>query len=97
MIGAVSLPDLDAALPHAGSMGSRTTLRQVRFFGWLHGEPAHYLDPRVVASPDGRDVTRVLSGGYVKVPTGSGTNRKRNEIALVKCWSSSRKADSRLC
>lgn len=40
---------------------------RVRFFGWLHGEPAHYLDPRVVASPDGRDVTRVLSGGYVKV------------------------------
>jgi B9 domain-containing protein 1 len=40
---------------------------KVRLFGWFFGEPAHFLDPRTVAGADGRDVIRVLSGGYVKV------------------------------
>jgi B9 domain-containing protein 1 len=40
---------------------------KVRLLGWFFGEPAHFLDPRTVAGADGREVVRVLSGGYVKV------------------------------
>ncbi len=38
-----------------------------RFTGYLMGSKPHYVDPRVVASGEGRDVTRVTSMGYVTV------------------------------
>ena len=39
----------------------------VRFLGWLAGNPAQFVDPRVIAGSEGREVVRVQSGGKVKV------------------------------
>ncbi|CAD7937124.1 unnamed protein product [Amoebophrya sp. A25] len=39
----------------------------VRFLGWLGGNPAQFVDPRIVAGTEGREVVRVQSGGKVKV------------------------------
>ena len=35
--------------------------------GWLVGSPAQFVDPRIVANSEGREVVRVQSGGKVKV------------------------------
>ena len=35
--------------------------------GWLMGRRPEFVDPRVVASGEGRDVTRVTSQGFVTV------------------------------
>ena len=41
-------------VPESSSLVQRLT-------GWLMGARPHYIDPRVVASSEGRDVTRVRS------------------------------------
>jgi len=38
-----------------------------RIMGWLFGNPAQFVDPRIVAGTEGREVVRVQSGGKVRV------------------------------
>ena len=38
-----------------------------RIAGWVMGRRPEFVDPRVVASGEGRDVTRVTSQGFVTV------------------------------
>lgn len=38
-----------------------------RIAGWVMGRRPEFVDPRVVASGEGRDVTRVTSQGYVTI------------------------------
>ena len=47
-------------VPESSSLVQRLT-------GYLMGARPHYIDPRVVASGEGRDVTRVRSMGHVAV------------------------------
>ena len=42
-------------------------LKNGHFSGWIMGRRPEFVDPRVVASGEGRDVTRVTSQGYVMV------------------------------
>ena len=47
-------PRVAMFVPESSSLVQRLT-------GWLMGARPHYIDPRVVASSEGRDVTRVRS------------------------------------
>lgn len=38
-----------------------------RFTGWLTGRRPEYIDPKVVAQGQGRDVTRVRTQGFVYI------------------------------
>mmetsp|Transcript_6984 Transcript_6984/g.7827 ORF Transcript_6984/g.7827 Transcript_6984/m.7827 type:complete len:96 (+) Transcript_6984:468-755(+) len=39
-----------------------------KFLGWIKGNPAEYKDaPNLIAKGEGREVTRVKSGGLIKV------------------------------
>ncbi|VDK25225.1 unnamed protein product [Anisakis simplex] len=38
-----------------------------KFIGWITGKRAEFIDPRIVASSDGRHVTRVRSQGFISV------------------------------
>jgi B9 domain-containing protein 1 len=38
-----------------------------RFLGILFGNPAQFIDPRIVAGSEGREVVRVQSGGKVRL------------------------------
>lgn len=39
----------------------------VRFLGFLAGNPAQFVDPRILAGTEGREVVRVQSGGKVRI------------------------------
>ena len=54
-----------------------------KFFGWLAGKNAEYVDaPRLIAKAEGREVTRVQSGGLVKV-TFQVTLRRFEELGYI--------------
>jgi hypothetical protein len=38
-----------------------------KFFAWIQGRRPEYIDPRVLASGEGREVTRVRSQGYMNL------------------------------
>jgi B9 domain-containing protein 1 len=38
-----------------------------KFFAWIQGRRPEYVDPRVIASGEGREVTRVRSQGYMNL------------------------------
>jgi B9 domain-containing protein 1 len=44
-----------------------STSKMQKFFAWIQGRRPEYIDPRVIAYGDGREVTRVKSQGFMNL------------------------------
>ncbi len=44
-----------------------STSKMQKFLAWIRGRRPEYVDPRVIAHGDGREVTRVKSQGYINL------------------------------
>ena len=44
-----------------------STSKMQKFFAWIQGRRPEYIDPRVIAHGEGREVTRVKSQGFMNL------------------------------
>ena len=44
-----------------------STSKMQKFFAWIQGRRPEYVDPRVIAYGEGREVTRVKSQGFMNI------------------------------
>ncbi len=44
-----------------------STSKMQKFFAWIQGRRPEYIDPRVIAHGEGREVTRVRSQGFINL------------------------------
>jgi hypothetical protein len=53
------------------------------FYGWLTGKSADYIDaPKIIASAEGREVTKVKAGGIIKIEF-QVTQRNLNKFGYI--------------
>uniref|UniRef100_A0A0M3IRX5 B9 domain-containing protein 1 n=1 Tax=Ascaris lumbricoides TaxID=6252 RepID=A0A0M3IRX5_ASCLU len=66
--GAVHIPTVPGrSVRHIAMFVPEASTTVQKFFGWITGKRAEFIDPRIVAYADRRHVTRVRSQGFINV------------------------------